>query len=365
MMNGHAPSPQSQYAFNRTNIDSQRYPEFHKDHANLLMKEGLALNIQLYYENNCQVLIPTQALEDAMNNGDIKSIFQKVNQKEIKSYMAMVFDQPAPNGSPESQLNKNPYVFVEKCSLQFHIFSYRMVDFPSLFNFLNHYLSKKQDGGADKTPRYNDPLSGVFDGRKSVIKGSQNLVQMYKNIQEEQFKFFRNEFSLKFALVPEGVNIAVNVTPELLFGLKSVNEFIDNFYLAQDLKQYRPQRRPITASQIAHMTKKQLQSETFARKRRNIVRDWLYFIVWYVRLKKILDKHKETSANISLAQMLKGFPAQPNPETVLKSPVQDPTQLSKLDITTNVGRVQIKIFESHKKMMDYYSIINQGFNNRN
>ena len=75
-----------------------------------------------------------------------------------------------------------------------------------------------------------------------------NLLQNYKKIQYEQFKFFRNEFSLKFALVPEGVNIGINITPELLFGLKSVNEFIENFYVAIDLKQYRPQRKPITVS---------------------------------------------------------------------------------------------------------------------
>ena len=61
--------------------------------------------------------------------------------------------------------------------------------------------------------------------------------------------------------------------------------------------------------------------------------------------------------------MLRGFPATASPESIIKSPVQDPTQLSKLDVTTNVGRVQVKIFESHRKLMDYYSIINLGFGN--
>jgi hypothetical protein len=92
------------------------------------------------------------------------------------------------------------------------------------------------------------------------------------------------------------------------------------------------------------------------------VRDWLYYIVWYIRLKKILEKHKESAAGISLGQLLRGFPSGSSPESVLKSPVQDPTQLSKLEVTTNIGRIQIKIFESHKRMMDFYSIINQGGN---
>ena len=113
------------------------------------------------------------------------------------------------------------------------------------------------------------------------------------------------------------------------------------------------------------MTKKQQQADGFKRKRKNIVRDWLYYIVWYVRLKKILDKHKDQAANISLRQMLRGFPLNANSESVIKSPVQDPTQLSKLEVTTNVGRVQIKVFESYKKMMDYYAIVNQGYGNRN
>lgn len=56
--------------------------------------------------------------------------------------MAMIFNQPM-NGGPDSPINKNPFTFVEKCSLQLHIFSYRMVDFPNLFNFLNHHLNKK------------------------------------------------------------------------------------------------------------------------------------------------------------------------------------------------------------------------------
>ena len=68
-----------------------------------------------------------------------------------------------------------------------------------------------------------------------------------------------------------------------------MNEYIENYYIAQDLKQYRPQRKPITVLQLKSVSKKVLKSESFKRKRRNVVRDWLYYIVWYVRLKRILD----------------------------------------------------------------------------
>lgn len=113
------------------------------------MKEGLALNIQVYYEHSCQALIPISDIERAMNSGDERAMLSIVNIPMIKQYMGQIFDQgslqmnggPAHSGSGVLP-SKNPFVFVEKCSLQFHIFSYRMVDFPSLFNFLNHYLNK-------------------------------------------------------------------------------------------------------------------------------------------------------------------------------------------------------------------------------
>ena len=79
------------------------------------------------------------------------------------------------------------------------------------------------------------------------------------------------------------------MTPDLVTTLHALNEYIENYYIAQDLKQYRPQRRPITPSQVKSVSKKVLKSESFKRKRRNVVRDWLYYIVWYVRLKRILD----------------------------------------------------------------------------
>ena len=89
-------------------------------------------------------------------------------------------------------------------------------------------MNKKSDG-VDKTPRLNNEIGELLAGSG---KGRGNIVQIYKSIQDEQFKFFRNEFSLKFSVMPEGVNIAINITPAFLDGLKSVNEYIENFYLA-------------------------------------------------------------------------------------------------------------------------------------
>ena len=65
------------------------------------------------------------------------------------------------------------------------------------------------------------------------------------------------------------------------------------------------------------------------------MRDWLYFIVWYVRLKKILENHKATSTLGTSPKLLLGVKG-PDSTIVsklnsLKSPAQDPTQLTQMN----------------------------------
>jgi hypothetical protein len=60
-------------------------------------------------------------------------------------------------------------------------------------------------------------------------------------------------------------------------------EYCQNYFLSKDLKQYRPHRRPITN----YDNTKPLSKE-FKRKKRLVVRDWFFYVVWYVRLKRIL-----------------------------------------------------------------------------
>lgn len=54
-------------------------------------------------------------------------------------------------------------------------------------------------------------------------------------------------------------------------------------YLIKDLKQYRPHRRPIT-----EVPKHLASNQILRKKRRLIVRDWFFFVVWFVRLRRII-----------------------------------------------------------------------------
>lgn len=64
--------------------------------------------------------------------------------------------------------------------------------------------------------------------------------------------------------------------------------------MLKDLKQYRPSRKPMT-----NVPGKIAQKYALKRKRKLLVRDWFFFVVWYIRLKKILKGvyQKETLNN--------------------------------------------------------------------
>ena len=54
---------------------------------------------------------------------------------------------------------------------------------------------------------------------------------------------------------------------------------------------YRPQRRPYAASMLSPKYQgKDVQElpEAIRRKRKLLVRDWFYYVVWYVRLRRLL-----------------------------------------------------------------------------
>lgn len=59
-------------------------------------------------------------------------------------------------------------------------------------------------------------------GRTAPVGSQGGKAALFRELQETQFRFFRNEFSIKFAVSPaQGQkNIVVNVTPDLLSTLQ-------------------------------------------------------------------------------------------------------------------------------------------------
>lgn len=77
----------------------------------------------------------------------------------------------------------------------------------------------------------------------------------------------------------------IKLSPHVVEDLLSFAKRCQTYYLIRDLKQYRPHRKPITDSQIPH---KFIKNKILKHKRRLVVRDWFFYILWSIRLKNIM-----------------------------------------------------------------------------
>jgi hypothetical protein len=77
--------------------------------------------------------------------------------------------------------------------------------------------------------------------------------------------------------------LQVTVTPQILEKVESLSHQCQNYMILKDLKQYRPHRRPMT-----EVPEEVACHPVVRRKRRLIVRDWFYYVVWFVRLRRIV-----------------------------------------------------------------------------
>ena len=69
-------------------------------------------------------------LEEAVQKGEPRLVFEKVPVADIKDRMGSVFS------GDNSENPRNPYLVLEHFSMSTHIFSYRSVDFDGLYTML-------------------------------------------------------------------------------------------------------------------------------------------------------------------------------------------------------------------------------------
>ena len=99
-----------------------------------------------------------------------------------------------------------------------------------------------------------------------------------------------------FEITSELQKISFNVNPCIFDDLNNFIETAKAYYLLRDLKQYRPHRKPIPTSEITEPAL--LKNKVICHKRRLLVRDWFFFVVWSIRLKKILKSVYDRSQPI-------------------------------------------------------------------
>lgn len=94
-------------------------------------------------------------------------------------------------------------------------------------------------------------------------------------------------------------NLKINMSEPVLTTLLTFKNYIEDVQIVQKLKQYRPQRKPITDRN------KDVQElpENVRRKRRLLVRDWFFYAIWYVRLRNVERKRPNAWDRLCKAQL--------------------------------------------------------------
>lgn len=139
--------------------------------------------------------------------------------------------------------------------------------------------------------------------------------------------------------------IQVNITPNKLNDLLAFMETFENLLIRELLKSYRPRRRPITVNR-SH------ESEKYKRKRYLIVRDWFFYGLWAIRLKKAIKPSKKVKPNKlndfqSLYEAMKSKTEGNNERTDLINFMKQMKQ--KIDL--EVSKKEQKLIDLQKKLM--------------
>jgi hypothetical protein len=80
--------------------------------------------------------------------------------------------------------------------------------------------------------------------------------------------------------------IALTINCLIADDINNFLEYSKNFYIMRDLKRYRPARKPVLDSYVFHPDL--FSNEVLLNKRKLLVRDWFFFVVWSMRLKNMM-----------------------------------------------------------------------------
>ena len=100
--------------------------------------------------------------------------------------------------------------------------------------------------------------------------------------------------------------IRLNLSEPVLRTFFTFKMYIENVNIIQKLKQYRPQRKPMTnraLGRLYHGKDVQELPESVRRKRKLLVRDWFYYAIWYVRLRNVEWKRPNAWDRLCKAQL--------------------------------------------------------------
>lgn len=203
-------------------------------------------NLNVYYHNNSEIYIP------------LKTFFENL----------------------DADLNiSEKYYDILKNSLQ---------DFNKIINYLNN---SGNSGNTSSNVNKNFSNSSTFACKKIIEKfnfmgnfGISSLdkgnIDFFSKSREKNYKFY-------FQIATSELKIELN--DFILNYVKNLFDTMRANYIVESVQDFKPMRKPYNKSDIS--VKNLLGSdlkETFNKKRKMIVRDWLHYFIWFSRFKKAI-----------------------------------------------------------------------------
>lgn len=87
-------------------------------------------------------------------------------------------------------------------------------------------------------------------------------------------------------------HIKLNVSEPVVRTFLTFKQYLENYLIIRTLKKYRPQRKPLVASEMPAQFRVPgaRLPESLKRKKRMLVRDWFQYAVWFVRLRNVVRR---------------------------------------------------------------------------
>lgn len=113
-------------------------------------------------------------------------------------------------------------------------------------------------------------------------------------VESGNLDFFaqNREKNFKFFLQVATSELNINAYPDIFSIIQRTVDFMKSFYIIEPIQDFKPMRKPYNSIKLSEMLKKNnLDSAakgSFENKRKMVVRDWFYYLIWFNRFKKAI-----------------------------------------------------------------------------
>jgi hypothetical protein len=188
-------------------------------------------SVNVYWEPKARVLIPSKVFLDSLDKEN------NISEKYYEYLKSLKFNEVVNAGIHSIPINKNNSV------------KYECINLIDNFNCMGNF------------------------GIQLVESGN---LDFFAQSREKNFKFF-------LQIATSELNI--NAYPDIVSIIQRTVDFMKSFYIIEPIQDFKPMRKPYNKlSEIIKKTK----DDNFEFKRKMVVRDWFYYLIWFNRFKKAI-----------------------------------------------------------------------------